>query len=90
MRFSNWVKGYHSQVVEAERLNNENKKNDSFFTVAPVNDKNRCGFIESFEITGSYISLRYKMKHLFDKTAIYLVRVVLAESFTNYIFTMQP
>ena len=90
MGLNKWIKNYSRQIIEAGKLNKENEINDSFFTVAPINDRYRCAFIEGFGIAGNCRNMLYKMKSIFDKTGIYLVRVVHAESNTTYIFTLQP
>ena len=86
MKLKNRIKNYYDQLAEVERLNANNKADDMFFTVAPIDAKNRNSFKEDMKAIGFYKSVLYKMKSFFDETAIFCVRVIFYNKITKLIF----
>ena len=89
MKLKNRIKNYSDQLMEVAGLNANNKADDTFFTVAPINEKNRNSLKEDMKEIGFYKSVVYRMKVFFDETAIYCVRVICYNKITKLIFKRQ-
>ena len=81
---------YSKQLAVITKLNKENKTEDTFYTIAPINEKKRYEFIEELKLNTNYDSVVYKMNDGAEATAIYHVKVLFYDYNVIMVFTQYP